>query len=129
MSGKGLFLAVSFGVLAVLPPLAPARADRDIQAEERDETINDTVRSLNNTERNEGKNRVKQKVLEQQHDELEFRRRTGSAFRSERELRNDLRQNEVRQGWEKSEGRRLDYEITRQKNDLRNQTYEWRRRQ
>ncbi len=120
---------VLFGAMAVLAPLAPARADRDIQAEETDETINNTVKSLNNTERSEGKNRVKQKVLEQQHDELEFRRRTGEPFRSQRELRNDLRQNEVRQGWEKSEGSRLDYEITRQKNDLRNQTYEWRRRQ
>lgn len=117
-----------FGVFAVLAPLAPARADRDIQAEETDETINNTVKSLNRTERSDEKTRSRLKGLEQQHDELEFRRRTGVPFRSERAIRNDLRRNELDQGWEKREGRRLDFEITRQKNDLRNQTNEWQRR-
>jgi hypothetical protein len=128
MSRKALFLLAMFGTAAILVPLAPVRAERDIQAEETDETINNTVKSLNNAERSDAKNQAKQKVLEQQHDELEFRRRTGAPFRSQRELRNDLRQNETRQGWEKSEGRRLDYEITRQKNDLTNQTNAWQRR-
>jgi hypothetical protein len=117
-----------FGGFVVLAPLAPARADRDIQAEETDETINKTVKSLNRTERGDEKTRSNLKGLEQQHDELEFRRRTGAPFRSERAIRNDLRRNELDQGWEKREGRRLDFEITRQKNDLRNQTNEWQRR-
>lgn len=128
MSRKALFLLLLFGASAILAPMAPARAERDIQAEQTDETINDTVKSLNRTERNDEKARTRQKVLEQQHDELEFRRRTGAPFRSERAIRNDLNRNELQQGWEKREGRRLDYEITRQKNDLRNQTNDWQRR-
>lgn len=128
MSRNALFLLLLFGASAILAPMAPARADRDIQAEETDETINNTVKSLNRTERSDEKTRSRLKVLEQQHDELEFRRRTGASFRSKRAIRNDLNRNELRQGWEKREGRRLDYEITRQKNDLRNQTNEWRRR-
>ena len=128
MSRKALFPLLLFGAFAVLAPLAPARAERDIQAEETDETINDTVKSLNRTERSDEKARSRLKGLEQQHDALEFRRRTGAPFRSERAIRNDLRRNELDQGWEKREGRRLDFEITRQKNDLRNQTNEWQRR-
>ncbi|MPY75518.1 MAG: hypothetical protein GEU87_14795 [Alphaproteobacteria bacterium] len=128
MSRNALYLLLLFGASAIFAPIAPARADRDIQAEETDETINKTVKSLNRTERSEEKARSRQKVLEQQHDELEFRRRTGAPFRSERAIRNDLNRNELRQGWEKREGRRLDYEITRQKNDLRNQTNDWQRR-
>lgn len=128
MSRKAFSLLVLAGALAILAPSAPARAERDIQAEETDETINNTVKSLNRAERGDEKVRAKQKVLEQQHDELEFRRRTGAPFRSQREIRNDLRQNEARQGWEKSEGRRLEFEITREKNDLRNQTNDWQRR-
>lgn len=128
MSRKALFLLLLFGASAILAPMAPARAERDIQAEQTDETINNTVKSLNRTERSDEKARTRQKVLEQQHDELEFRRRTGAPFRSERAIRNDLNRNELQQGWEKREGRRLDYEITRQKNDLRNQTNDWQRR-
>lgn len=128
MSRKALFLLLLFGASAVFAPIVPARADRDIQAEETDETINNTVKSLNRTERSDEKTRSRLKVLEQRHDELEFRRRTGVPFRSERAIRNDLNRNELRQGWEKREGRRLDYEITRQKNDLRNQTNDWQRR-
>lgn len=128
MSRNALFLLLLFGASAILAPMAPAHAERDIQAEETDETINNTVKSLNRTERSDEKTRSRLKVLEQQHDELEFRRRTGASFRSERAIRNDLNRNKLRQGWEKREGRRLDYEITRQKNDLRNQTNDWQRR-
>lgn len=128
MSRKALFLLLLFGASATLAPMASARADRDIQAEETDETINNTVKSLNRTERSDEKTRSRLKVLEQRHDALEFRRRTGASFRSERAIRNDLNRNELQQGWEKREGRRLDYEITRQKNDLRNQTNDWQRR-
>ena len=82
MSWKALFLLLAFGGAAILAPPAPARAERDIQAEQTDETINNTVKSLNRTERSEEKARSRQKVLEQQHDALEFQRRTGAPFRS-----------------------------------------------
>lgn len=50
------------------------------------------------------------KALQQQHKDLEFQKRTKQPFTSDRSLRHQLRRNEQRQGWEKSEQRRLEYE-------------------
>ena len=128
MIRKALFLILLCGAVTVLAATAPVHADSEIQAEETDETIKDTVKSLRRVERSDEELRARLKALEQQHEEMEFRRRTGASFRSERALRHDLRRNEKRQGWVKREDRRLDYEVTRQRQDLRNQTHEWRRR-
>ena len=119
-------LCGAFGALAL--PIAAARAESDVQAERTDEGIENTVKSLKRTERSDEKVRTKLKTLEQQHEELEFRRRTGSSRSSERSLRHDLRRNEQQQSWEKREDRRLDYQIQRQKQDYRNQLQDWRRR-
>jgi septal ring factor EnvC (AmiA/AmiB activator) len=119
-------LCGAFAALAV--PISAARAESDVQAERTDEGIENTVKSLKRTERSDEKVRTKLKTLEQQHEELEFRRRTGSSRSSERSLRHDLRRNEQQQSWEKREDRRLDYQIQRQKQDYRNQLQDWRRR-
>ena len=113
---------------ALVAAAMPVRAESDIEAERTDETIEKTVKTLKNNERSNEKVRTKLKTLEQQHNELEFRRRTGAPFQSERSLRHDLRRNEQQQSWEKREDRRLDYQIQRNKTDLRNQLQEWRRR-
>ena len=122
-----MFLLLAFGAIAIAGPVAAAYAESDVQAEATDETIENTVKSINRSERSDEEVRAKLRALQQQHDELEFRRRTGAPFRSERELRHDLRKNEKRQGWQKSEDRRLDYEITRERSDLRSQTQQWQR--
>jgi septal ring factor EnvC (AmiA/AmiB activator) len=130
MASRLLFGVLLGGVLAaaLAVPYAPVRAESDVQAERTDEGIESTVKSLKRTERSDEKVQTKLKTLEQQHEELEFRRRTGSSRSSERSLRHDLRRNEQQQGWEKREGRRLDYESQRQQQDYRNQRQDWRRR-
>jgi hypothetical protein len=112
-------------LLAATPPAA--WADTDIEAEETDETINSEVRALRQDQREEEKVRSKLDRLQQQHRETQFRKRTGAPFRSERSLRHDLRSNEARQGWQKSEGRRLDYEIRRQQNSIGSRSRDFRR--
>jgi hypothetical protein len=61
----------------------------------------------------DAKAKSKLEALQRQHDDLEFRKRTKAPFTSDRSLRHQLRRNETRQGWEKSEQRRLEYEQLR----------------
>jgi hypothetical protein len=113
------------GTFAVIP--APVRAEGDVEAERTDENIENSVKSLRKDQREDEKVQSRLKALQRQKEETEFRKRTGDAFRSERSLRHDLRRNEAQQGWQKSEDRRLDYEIRRQQQDIRNQTQDWQR--
>ncbi len=114
--------------MAVLTvPAAPLRAESDLQAEETDETINKEIQSLRQDRRLDAKGRARLKALEQQHQQLEFKRRTKAPFRSERDLRHDLKRNDAQQGWQKGENSRLDFETRRQQQDIRNQTENWRR--
>lgn len=112
-------------LLAATPPVA--WADTDIEAEETDESINSAVKALRQDQHEEAEVRQKLDRLEQQNRDLQFQKRTGAPFRSERSLRNDLRRNEAQQGWEKSESRRLDYEIRRQQRSIDAQSREFRR--
>jgi hypothetical protein len=112
--------------IAVLTLPAPVHAERDLEAEETDETINKEVQSLRQDQRLDAKGRARLKALEQQHQQLEFKKRTGTPFRSERDLRHDLKRNDAQQGWQKGENSRMDFETRRQQQDIRNQTESWR---
>ena len=105
----------------------PAHADTELEAEETDETINKTVKSLRETERKAEKSQSNLKRLESRHRDTQFQKRTGTPFRSDRTLRHDLRRNEARQGWEKHENRRLEHSIQKRQRELRSQTDTWRR--
>jgi predicted RNase H-like nuclease (RuvC/YqgF family) len=122
-----LVLALLIAGTAVMHAPAPARAEEDIEAQEKDEDINRAVKSLNKKQREDEKVQSRLKALQQQQQETEFRRRTGDPFKSERSLRHDLRRNEAQQGWQKQEDRRLDYEIRRQQQEIQNQTRDWQR--
>jgi len=121
-----LILPVALALLIAAVP-SKVRADADIEAQETDETINKTVKDLRDDQRKSEKVDSNLKRLESQHRETEFQKRTGAPFRSERSLRHDLRRNEAQQGWQKSEGRRLDYERQRQQLKLQSESQEWRR--
>lgn len=114
-------------VLTVAVASSAVRADTDVEAEETDETINKTVKTLRDDQRKSEAATSNLKRLESQNRETQFRKRTGTSFKSNRSLRHDLRRNEAQQGWQKSESRRLDYEVQRQQRELRSQTQEWRR--
>lgn len=113
--------------IAVLTlPAAPVHAESDLEAEETDETINKEVQSLRKDQREDAQARARLKALEQQHQQLEFKKRTKAPFRSERDLRHDLKRNDAQQGWQKGEHNRLDFETRRQQQGIRNQTEDWR---
>lgn len=122
-----LSAAFAHGAALTLPAVS-LRAESDIEAEKTDEAIENAVKSLKGDEREKAKAASRLKALEQQHEALDFRKRTKQPFRSERSLRQDLRRNEAQQGWQKQEDRRLDFETRRQQQEIRNQTEAWRRR-
>ena len=105
----------------------PALAQGDVEAEATDEGIGSATEALRGDEREDEKAKGRLKTLQQQHEELEFKKRTKAPFRSERSLRHDLRRNEAQQGWQKREDRRLEYERLRREQDIRNQTQDWQR--
>jgi hypothetical protein len=109
-------------------PAAPLRAESDLQAEETDETINRAVKNQQNKAREAAKAQDNLKSLQQQHNELEFRKRTVDPFRSKRALRNDLRTNEAQQGWQQREADRLDFQNRMQQQNINNQIEAWRRK-
>ena len=121
-------LALALMLAGAATALSPAsvRAE-NIEAQERDETINNSVKTLKEDEREEEKVQSRLKALQREKAETEFRKRTGDPFRSERSLRHDLRRNEAQQGWQKREDRRLDYEIRRQQLEIQNQSRDWQR--
>ena len=122
-------LAALLAHLAVLAlPAAPLRAESDLQAEETDETINRAVKNQQNKAREAAKAQDNLKSLQQQHNELEFRKRTVDPFRSKRALRNDLRTNEAQQGWQQREADRLDFQNRMQQQNINNQIEAWRRK-
>jgi hypothetical protein len=123
-----LICAALLHMAALTVPAAPLRAESDLQAEETDETINKEVQTLRPDQRLDSKARARLKALEQEHQQLEFNKRTKAPFRSERDLRHDLKRNDAQQGWEKGENSRLDFETRRQQQYIRNQTEDWRRR-
>jgi len=125
--GLSAALPIAALLLAAMPPAA--RADADIEAEETDETINREVKILRQDKLKEEKARSNLERLQEQHRETDFQKRTKTPFQSERSLRHDLRRNEAQQGWQKSEGRRLDYEIRRRQNTIDSQSRDFRRAQ
>lgn len=121
--------AVLLAHVAVLTlPATPLRAESDLQAEETDENINRAVKSLKDDEREKAKAQGRLKALQQQHKALELKKRTKPPFRSERDLRHDLKRNDAQQGWQKREANRLEFESRQQQQDINNQIETWRRK-
>ncbi|MGD8809178.1 MAG: hypothetical protein PVG24_06210 [Gammaproteobacteria bacterium] len=106
----GILLALSVAV--ALPP-AVARADMDVDPTSDDERAGRSIEVPPSEVRESSKSKSRLDALRRQHDELQFKKRTKQSFTSDRSLRHQLRRNEERQGWEKSEQRRLEYERLR----------------
>lgn len=115
---------VGLGTVAVAPA---ARADLDEDTVKEEQQIDRTKRRIDREGRDESKARSRLNSLRHQEQDLKFRKRTGDPFRSKRALRNDLRSNEARQGWQKREARRFDFEVRQGERRLRNQTRDLRR--
>jgi hypothetical protein len=124
----GLLAAVLAHVAVLTLPAAPVRAESDLEAEETNEDVNRAVKNLQNDERAKANAESRLQTLQQQHNDLQFRKRTVDPFVSKRTLRHDLRTNEAQQGWQKHESNRLDFESRQQQQNITNQLQNLQRR-
>ena len=116
------FLAALLAHVAVLTlPATPLRAESDLEAESTNENLKRDVQKLQNDQRAKENAQQHLRTLQQQHNDLEFRKRTIDPFRSKRALRHDLRKNEAQQGWQKYESNRLDFQTRQQQMNINNQ--------
>ena len=106
----------AFVVTGLLAANAPVRAD--MESGDAEEVREAEEKVLKRDERDLERARAKERDLRRERTEIKADQRTNPPFKSQRTLRNELRTNEAKQGWQKRETRRLDYEVRRRQRNL-----------
>ena len=109
-----LLALVSLGFLAAG---APVRAD--MESGDAEEVREAEEKVLKRDERDLERAKAKERDLRRERADIKSQQRTNPPFKSQRTLRNELRTNKTKQGWQKREARRLDFEVRRQQRNLR----------